>query len=100
MCIIKNGKIIESATMDELKSETNGEENIYAVEINDTKLLEKSENITIIDEKKFKLVSKKEDVPDFVEQLVKKNIKIFEIKEEKISLEDAFLKRTGGNIIG
>lgn len=100
VCIIKNGKIIESATMDELKSETNGEENTYTVEINDTKLLEKSENITIIDEKKFKLVSKKEDVPDFVEQLVKKNIKIFEIKEEKISLEDAFLKRTGGNIIG
>ena len=32
--------------------------------------------------------------------LIEDNIKIYEIKEERLSLEDAFLKKTGGNIIG
>ena len=100
VCIIKNGKVIETASMEELKSETKGEKNLYIIEVNDTKLIEKNENISILDETHFKLTSEKEDIPAFVENLVAKNIKIFEIKEEKMSLEDAFLKRTGGNIIG
>ena len=100
VCIIKNGKIIENTSMDDLKSKSNGDEKIYSVEINDTKLLEVTENITIIDENKFTLSAKKDDIPAFVEKLVEKNIKIYEIKEEKVSLEDAFLKRTGGNVIG
>ena len=100
VCIIKNGKIIENTSMDDLKSKSNGDEKIYSVEINDTKLLEVTENIAIIDENKFTLSAKKDDIPAFVEKLVEKNIKIYEIKEEKVSLEDAFLKRTGGNVIG
>ena len=100
VCIIKNGKIIENTSMDDLKSKSNGDEKIYSVEINDTKLLEVTENIVIIDENKFTLSAKKDDIPAFVEKLVEKNIKIYEIKEEKVSLEDAFLKRTGGNVIG
>ena len=100
VCIIKNGKVIENTSMDDLKSKSNGDEKIYSVEINDTKLLEVTENIAIIDENKFTLSAKKDDIPAFVEKLVEKNIKIYEIKEEKVSLEDAFLKRTGGNVIG
>ena len=100
VCIIKNGKVIENTSMDELKSKSNGDEKIYSVEINDTKLLEKNEKINIIDNNKFTLSAKKEDIPAFVEMLVNKEIKIYEIKEEKVSLEDAFLKRTGGNVIG
>lgn len=100
VCIIKNGKVIENTSMDDLKSKSNGDEKIYSVEINDTKLLEDAENITIIDENKFTLSAKKDDIPAFIEKLVEKNIKIYEIKEEKVSLEDAFLKRTGGNVIG
>ncbi|MCR5147138.1 MAG: ABC transporter ATP-binding protein [Clostridia bacterium] len=100
VCIIKNGKVIENTSMDELKSKSNGDEKIYSVEINDTKLLDTNEKIKIIDDSKFTLSAKKEDVPEFVEMLVNKEIKIYEIKEEKVSLEDAFLKRTGGNVIG
>ena len=100
VCIIKNGKIIENCSMDELKSKSNGNENIYTVEINDTKLIDVTDKIKIIDENKFTLSAKKDDIPDFIEKLVEKNIKIYEIKEEKVSLEDAFLKRTGGNVIG
>lgn len=100
VCIIKSGKVIENTTMEELKAETVDEKNVYCVEINDTNLLEKNENISIIDNTHFKLIIKKEDVPGFIEMLIEDNIKIYEIKEERLSLEDAFLKKTGGNIIG
>lgn len=100
VCIIKNGKVIENTSMDEFKSVTSGVENNYFVEINDTKLLDSNEKISVIDDTHFELTLKKEEVPEFVESLVKKNIKVYEIKEEKMTLEDAFLKKTGGNVIG
>ena len=42
----------------------------------------------------------KEDVPQMVEDLVSNGKKIYKVVEETVSLEDAFLKKTGGNIIG
>ena len=42
---------------------------------------------------------KKENVPNLVVNLVNNNIKIYEIKEDEKSLEDAFFERTGGNVI-
>ena len=48
ICIIKNGEIIENSSIEELKSEKIDKKNIYTVEINDTKLLEKDEKISII----------------------------------------------------
>ena len=83
-----------------MKSEKIDEKNIYTVEINDIKLLEKDEKISIIDGTHFKLIIEKENVPEFIEMLINKNVKIYEIKEERVSLEEAFLKKTGGNIIG
>ncbi len=100
ICIIKNGEIIENSSIEELKSEKIDKKNIYTVEINDTKLLEKDEEISIIDGTHFKLIIEKENVPEFIEMLINKNVKIYEIKEERVSLEEAFLKKTGGNIIG
>lgn len=100
ICIIKNGEVIENSSIEELKSEKIDEKNIYTVEINDTKLLEKDEKISIIDGIHFKLIIEKENVPEFIEMLIKKNVKIYEIREERVSLEEAFLKKTGGNIIG
>ena len=100
ICIIKNGEIIENSSIEELKSEKIDKKNIYTVEINDIKLLEKDEKISIIDGTHFKLIIEKENVPEFIEMLINKNGKIYEIKEERVSLEEAFLKKTGGNIIG
>ncbi len=100
ICIIKNGEVIENSSIEELKSEKIDEKNIYTVEINDIKLLEKDEKISIIDGTHFKLIIEKENVPEFIEMLINKNVKIYEIKEERVSLEEAFLKKTGGNIIG
>ena len=105
ICIIKNGEIIENASMKELKEKFSNESSIFNVEVdnsNSIKILlgDFIEYIKIIDEKKFTILISKEKVPELVEKLVKHNIKIYEIYEEKITLEEAFLKRTGGNIIG
>ncbi len=116
VCIIKNGKVIETATIDELKNETIDEKNVYDVEVDETEnvknvLQNKEKNnllnidldkleVQIINKNYFKLIINKQNVPDIIELLIHNNIKIYQVKEEKISLEDAFLKRTGGNVIG
>lgn len=104
VCIIKNGTIIENSSMEELKAQKVDEDNIYMIEIEDVKLIEnklpQNTQISIIDNNHFKTKLNKQDVPEFIKTLIEQNIKIYEIKEERISLEEAFLKRTGGNIIG
>ena len=49
--------------------------------------------------KKIIVAITKEQVPDLVRKLVMQNIKIYSVVEETLTLEDAFLKKTGGNII-
>lgn len=110
VCIIKNGKVIENSLMKDLKNTIAEEISIFNVEVDDTDLLnsilnelknDKSEkNIEITDKNHFKIHIKKEEVPTFVKKLVENNIKIYQVYEEKVTLEQAFLKRTGGNIIG
>ena len=41
----------------------------------------------------------KEKVPEVIKKLVDNNIKVYEVKQEEKSLEEAFLKMTGGNVI-
>ena len=41
----------------------------------------------------------KNDVPELIKKLVLQNVKIYSVIEDVSTLEDAFLKKTGGNII-
>ena len=41
----------------------------------------------------------KEKVPEMIEKLVENKIKIYEVKPEEKTLEDAFFEKTGGNVI-
>ena len=43
--------------------------------------------------------SDKENIPFIIKKLVLQDIKIYSIKEDVVSLEDAFFKKTGGNVI-
>lgn len=52
-----------------------------------------------IDNKKIKLHINKEEVPQVVKKLVENNKKVYTVMEETLTLEDAFLKKTGGNVI-
>lgn len=99
ICIIKNGVVVETSRIDEVKKGIL--EHIYVVEVENTNLVKQIfPEIESIDQNHFTItIQDKETVPQLVEKLVNKQIKIYSIKEKEISLEDAFLKKTGGNII-
>lgn len=121
--IIQNGEIIETSTLEEAKR-VDGKM-IYEIELDSTAKVEKilnnsnpkynqdvqkkqdteedseqdSRDIEIIDENNIKIYASKEEIPNIVAKLVNNNKKIYKVCEDLTSLEDAFLKKTGGNVI-
>ena len=53
----------------------------------------------LINQNEVKVLVERNNVPNLVKKLVDNNIKIYSVKKDNISLEDAFLKKTGGNVI-
>ena len=98
ICIIKNGEIIETNEITTIKKDIEHQQ--FIVEIDNTKDIKNLySEATIVNDKIFKISMKKENVPNLVVNLVNNNIKIYEVKEDEKSLEDAFFERTGGNVI-
>lgn len=97
--IIQNGEIIETSTMEEAKKVEG--ESLYDIEVDLPEKAEKilKEKIDVVDEKVIKVHSTKEEIPELIEALVEAKIKIYKVCEDQTSLEDAFLKKTGGNVI-
>ena len=95
--IIKNGKIVETSTINEVKKV----EQSYIIELDNLENIEKilGKEITKGEETKFKINVTKEEIPQIIKKLVEANKKVYSVTEEIISLEDAFLKKTGGNVI-
>lgn len=95
--IIKNGEIVET---NELKKVKNIEES-YIFEVDEISKISKilEEKIEKINDNSFKIHTNKESIPEIIKKLIENGVKIYTVKEEEISLEDAFLKRTGGNVI-
>ena len=91
--IIQKGSIVETSTLEEVKKSKNS---YYIFEVDKIKDIE---NIEKISENSFKVNINREEIPKFINKLIDKKIKIYSIYEDKLSLEDAFLKRTGGNQI-
>ena len=99
VCIIKNGKVIETSDIDTIKKTDNLNTKIFEID-NTDKIKNILKNVEIINETQFKIHLEKEKIPEIVKKLVEKDIKIYGITEEEKSLEDAFFEKTGGNIIG
>lgn len=98
VCIIKNGEVLETKDIKELKEEANKNDTLF--KINDTsKILELFENATILNNNEFKISATEQEISEIVKKLVKNKIDIYSIKPEIITLEEAFLKKTGGNKI-
>ena len=98
VCIIKNGEIIETSEISAIKKDIDHEQ--FIIEIQSTKDINKIyKEAEIVNDRVFKINVKKENVPDLVEDMVKHNIKIYGVREDEKSLEDAFFERTGGNVI-
>ena len=91
--IIQKGSIVETSTLEEVKKSKNS---YYIFEVDKIKGID---NIEKISENSFKVNINREEIPEFINKLIDKKIKIYSIYEDELSLEDAFLKRTGGNQI-
>ena len=55
--------------------------------------------LEVKDSKILKVNISKEEVPYIISKLVENNIKIYEVKQEEKTLEEAFFEKTGGNVI-
>ena len=98
VCIIQNGEVIESTEISKVKSQTQSN---YEITVDSTSKIKEylSYQVEIKGNERFIISAEKNQIPEVVKVLVEKGVKIYEVKEKQISLEDAFLKRTGGNTI-
>ncbi len=95
--IIQNGVIIDSAKTKDLKHNINEAGSAYTITIDSNKKL--SKKYELLDEDKVIIKGNKEDVSKAVSDLVGLGKKVYLITEQELSLEEAFLKKTGGNKI-
>lgn len=89
--LINEGEIVSLDVLHE-----KNDKDKYKLELNSTKKLENKENIEIVDENFINYYGEKEDIAKFIEFLVSKKIKIYSVVKDKESLEDIFIKKTGG----
>ena len=89
--LLKEGKIVSS---DVLKEVENNDK--YKLELSSTLKLKKEEKVEITDDNYIYYLGNKEDIAKFIETLVNKKIKIYSVVKCKESLEDIFIKKTGG----
>lgn len=97
--IIKNGEIVETNDIDAFKKDIKN--NCYILEVEDSSVISSiiDYKIDILTETEVRVYIEKEKVPLLIKELVLRNVKLYNVSEENLSLEDAFLKKTGGNVI-
>ncbi len=97
-CIIKNGKIISSSSVKELKKMNN---TTFKIDLNTTSGIDKifKENYKIIDDDSIELYVEKEDITKCIKKLIDNKYEVYQVIMEELSLEDAFMQMTGGNKI-
>lgn len=97
VCIIQNGEVIEESNIKDLKNKLTN--SIYFFEVNNTDKINKLYKEAKILEDGFEIKINKEEVTSIIENLIKNKIEIYQIYKKDISLEEVFIKKTGGNII-
>ena len=97
--IIKNGEIVETNDIDTFKKDIKN--NCYILEVEDSSVISSiiDYKMDVLTETEVRVYIEKEKVPLLIKELVLRNVKIYNVSEENLSLEDAFLKKTGGNVI-
>jgi ABC-2 type transport system ATP-binding protein len=97
-CIIQNGRIVTTQSMAELKK---AEKSAFVFDLDKTdgvdKLIKKEHEI--MKNNMVKVFIDRNEVPALIEKLLKHGYKVFEVRMLRLSLEDAFLEKTGGNVI-
>lgn len=98
VCIIKNGEIIEAMSVKEAKK---ADDTSYLIDLDKTDGIEEllSSEDSIIDKHTIRVYKRKKEISQFIKKLIDKGYEVNEFKLETITLEDAFLKKAGGNKI-
>jgi ABC-2 type transport system ATP-binding protein len=97
VCFIKNGFIIKNASIEEVKA--NGAKPSYVIELDKVDGVDKVLDNVTVRGNTITIQATKEEIPDVIKKLVKKDYKIYSVSMLMISLEDAFLNIAGGNKI-
>lgn len=98
VCIIKNGEIIETSDISGIKREAGKQFKIF--EVDDSKKAKALLPEAIqMKNSQIKIDLPKEKVPEIISKLVENKIKIYAVRPEEKSLEQAFFEKTGGNVI-
>ncbi|MCR4580998.1 MAG: ABC transporter ATP-binding protein [Bacilli bacterium] len=97
-CIIKNGEILSSSSVKELKKMSR---TTFKLEVDKTDGVDKifKDKVKIIDNDSLELMVEKDEITECIEKLIKKDYKVYQVVMEELSLEDAFMIKTGGNVI-
>ena len=53
----------------------------------------------VVDSKHIEVIRDEEDIAEFIRLLVQNNIDIYEVRKEDLSLDEAFIKKSGGEKI-
>lgn len=97
---IKNGRIVADDTIDNFT--TISKEDIYILELNNidglTKIIH-DDKFEILEGNKIKVKISKERISELIQKLIESNYKIYSVNEEKLTSEQAFIKKVGENKI-
>ena len=95
VCILSQGQILEESSIKEIKEM---DENKYVLKVRVAKDCGKylQEQDRIIDKEHIEVIRDEGEIAEFIRLLVKNSIDIFEVKKEVMSLEEAFIKKSGG----
>ena len=97
-CIIQNGRIVATSSIDDLKK---GERVSFVIDLDKTDGVDKiiKQEHQIMKNNMVKVFMDRKDVPELLSKLLKNKYKVYEVRMLQLSLEDAFLEKTGGNVI-
>ena len=95
--IISKGEILEESSIEEIK---NLDENKYILKVDDSHACNPyfEENDQILDSHFIEVIRDEEEIAAFIRCLVMHNVSLYEVKKESMSLEEAFMKRSGGDV--
>lgn len=95
ICILQQGKIISYNNIHKLTQSAKE----YIFELDKIDIGNILSQYQIVDQNHIKLSISKSKIPTIIKKLIDNNIKIYSIKEDTLSLEQAYLQKTGGNTI-
>ncbi len=95
VCIISNGKIVEETSISEVKEM---DENKYIMKVNDSTLCKGHLKTIdkIIDKKHIEVIKDENEIAIFIKELIESNILIYEVIKQRMTLEEAFIKKAKG----